>query len=299
MFRDVRKSSVTAGQIARHVGGAVHGDAAALVHQVCALSNPKTSALSFSSREVPISQLPSNLVLLIGESDTAPAGLTSIRVKDPRLAFAYACAEFFEARPAPSVAPSAVIDPTARIGRDVTVGPGCIIGPEVEIGDRSELRGNVIVGPRVKIGRSCLIKSGAVIGEEGFGIAKDSNGRNVRIPQFGSVVIGDEVEIGSLTTVTSGTLDPVLIADRVKIDDHVHIGHNAVIGSDAIITACSEMGRVKIGRGVWIGPNTSIKEGIEICDDAFVGIGSVIIRNIEVPGVYAGVPARMLRANAV
>jgi UDP-3-O-[3-hydroxymyristoyl] glucosamine N-acyltransferase len=269
-----------------------------MVNDVCALSSPKASALAFCTKAGMLpSDLASDMIVLIPEAQETPVGRTHIVVPDPRLAFAIACGAFFERRPVPTISPGAVIDATATIGADVSIGPGCVIGPDVQIGDGTEIRANVVIGPRVVLGQRCLVKSGAIIGEEGFGIAKTPAGHNFRIPQFGSVIIGDEVEIGSLTTVTSGTLNPVLIADRVKIDDHVHIGHNAIIGEDTIITACAEMGRVQIGKRVWIGPNTSIKEGLTICDDAFVGIGSVIIRSLDTPGVYAGVPTRLLRAN--
>lgn len=297
MFHTFERRSVRASEIADLVGGTVQGFEDLEVNDVCSLTAPKPSSLTFCTKmELLPADLAASIIVLVPQSSGHPAQGTHIAVTNPRLAFAMACSAFFERRPASSISPSAVIDPTAVIGSDVSIGPGCVIGPDVRIGEGTEIRANVIIGPGVVMGQRCFVKSGAIIGEEGFGIAKTTEGRNFRVPQFGSVVMGDDVEVGSLTTVTSGTLDPVLIADRVKIDDHVHIGHNAVIGEDSIITACSEMGRVRIGKGVWIGPNTSIKEGVTICDDAFVGIGSVVIRNLESPGTYAGVPTRMLRA---
>lgn len=296
MFHTFERRWVSAAEIADCVGGRVHGSAESKVDGVCSLSSPKPSALTFCTKAggVP-SDLGPDMIVLTTEAQETGTGLTQVVVADPRLAFAVACTVFFERRPAPTISASAIIDPTAVIGGEVSIGPGSVIGPDVQIGEGTEIRANVVIGPGVVMGKRCLVKSGAIIGEEGFGIAKTASGQNFRVPQFGSVVMGDDVEVGSLTTVTSGTLDPVLIADRVKIDDHVHIGHNAVIGEDSIITACAEMGRVRIGKRVWIGPNTSIKEGLTICDDSFVGIGSVIIRSLETPGVYAGVPARLLR----
>ena len=299
MFHRFQRQTISATEIALRVGGVVRGAGEATVNTVCSMSDPKPSALAFCTKSDVLlrARLPPGMVVLTSEAVGEPGHTNQILVDDPRLAFAIACAAFFEARPSPEISPSASVDPTATVGVGVAIGPGSVIGPGVQIGDGTEIRANVVIGPDVVIGRRCLIKSGAIIGEEGFGIAKTTAGHNVRVPQFGSVVIGDDVEVGSLTTVTSGTIDPVQIADRVKIDDHVHIGHNAIIDEDTIITACAEMGRVRIGKRVWIGPNTSIKEGVVICDDAFVGIGSVIIRSLEVPGVYAGAPTRMLRAH--
>ena len=297
MFHTYERRSIPASRIADLVGGKVRGSAALEVNGVCSLTAPKPGALTFCTKaELLPTNLDPSIIVLVPEASDAPREGTHITVQNPRLAFAMACSAFFERHPEPSISTSAVIDPTAVIGAGVAIGPGCVIGPDVQIGAGTEIRANVVIGPGVVMGQRCFVKSGAIIGEEGFGIAKTPEGRNFRVPQFGSVIMGDKVEVGSLTTVTSGTLDPVLIADRVKIDDHVHIGHNAVIGEDSIITACSEMGRVRMGKGVWIGPNTSIKEGVTICDDAFVGIGSVVIRNLETPGTYAGVPTRLLRA---
>lgn len=182
-----------------------------------------------------------------------------------------------------------VVDSSARIGRNVVLGKGVIIGANTVIYN------NVVIGDEVHIGSGCLIKSGAIIGEEGFGFARDAEGKAVRFLHIGNVLIGNNVEVGSLTTVCRGTLGNTVIDDGVKIDDHVHIGHNAQIGSDALITACAEIGAgVIVGKRAWIAPHTSIKEDLTIGDDAFVGLGAVIIRDVDVNTVVVGNPARQL-----
>jgi UDP-3-O-[3-hydroxymyristoyl] glucosamine N-acyltransferase len=155
---------------------------------------------------------------------------------------------------------------------------------------------HVKIGPNVRIGAGCKIKSGTVIGEPGFGIEKDEEGDNFRIPHIGGVRIGDSVEIGSLNTICSGTLEPTRVGDLVKTDDHVHIAHNVQIGRNCIITACAEMsGRVVLENDVWLGPNCSIKEGVRIGAGALIGIATLVVKDCEPTGVYAGAPARRLR----
>jgi UDP-3-O-[3-hydroxymyristoyl] glucosamine N-acyltransferase len=107
------------------------------------------------------------------------------------------------------------------------------------------------------------------------------------------VVIGDWVEIGALSTVSSGTIDPTRIASFTKLDDHVHIAHNCQVGSNTIITAGAVVaGSVIIGDGAWLGPNCTITDGVTIGEGAFIGIGAVVLQDCQPHGVYSGNPAR-------
>lgn len=117
----------------------------------------------------------------------------------------------------------------------MTLNKGVVVGAETVI------ENNVVVGAGVEIGARCVVKSGAVIGEDGFGFERDELGRPIRLIHLGSVVIGDDVEIGSLATVCRGTLGNTVIEDFAKIDDHVHIAHNVVVRTAALITACAEV----------------------------------------------------------
>lgn len=166
----------------------------------------------------------------------------------------------------------------------ISIGPGTVVGQNVSF-----------VG-RVRIGENCRIKSGAVIGEKGFAWGFTEDGFPVAIEHLGGVWIGDNVEIGSCSTVLRGTVDDTIIMDNAKIDDHVHIAHNCLIGRGTIITACSELsGSVKVGEFCWLGPNCSIKNKVKIGDKALIGIGSVVISDVGELEVVAGNPARVLR----
>jgi UDP-3-O-[3-hydroxymyristoyl] glucosamine N-acyltransferase len=292
-------SALTAGLVAEAVGGRLHGDLDQPIVGLCSVYAPRADHLCFAKNlDVLRGADPTGCgaVLLVRETDAGGLKGATIATPRPRLAFARAANRFFRAAVPARIDETARIHPSAQVAAGVAIGPNAVIGPEVVIGAGTEVRANVVIGPRVRIGARCVIKSNTVIGEEGFGVAKDEAGHNVRIPHFGSVVIGDDVEIGALNTVAAGTIDPTVVHDRVKTDDHVHIAHNCAVGEDTIITACAEIsGSVSIGRDVWIGPNCSIINGVSLADGVFLGIGTVVSKSLTEKGVYAGVPARLVR----
>lgn len=184
-----------------------------------------------------------------------------------------------------------IIGTGVQIGQFVTLGSGVMIGAD------SLIHNNVVIGDGVRVGARCVIKSGAVIGEEGFGFERDELGRPIRLIHLGSVLIGDDVEIGSLTTVCRGTLDDTVIEDFAKIDDHVHIAHNVRVGRSALITACAEVsGGAVIGDEAWLGPNVSVIQKVRIGGKSLVGIGSNVIRDVPLGATVAGNPAKVLKS---
>lgn len=165
----------------------------------------------------------------------------------------------------------------------------------VSIGAGTIIESGVKIGAGTQIGKDCYIKSGAVIGEAGFGFERDEEGVPLRMPHLGNVVLGDRVEIGSCTTVCRGTLSTTIVEDDVKIDDHVHVAHNCHIKKRALVVACAELsGSVIIEEEAWIGPNASILEHVRIGRRAFVGLGSVVLRDVADDVTVVGNPARVL-----
>ena len=295
--------AVNAGAIAEAVGGTLMGDPDMPVEGVCTLDLARPGRLCFARNRANLEE--SGDPTAKGAILLCPAGTedmlagTRIIVGDPHLAFAEALDLFFAAKATPGVATSAHVDPTASIGGGVMVGQGCVIGPNVVIGEGSEIRHMVVLGAGVRVGARCLIGSHSVIGEVGFGWTKVDSSERRRVPHVGSVHIGDEVEIGALTSIASGTIEPTRIGDRVKIDDHVFVAHNCDIGENVIIIAGAEIsGSVRIGRDSWIGPMVSIRDGLHIAANTLLGIGSTVVKSIDEPGVYAGSPARFLKPNA-
>jgi len=211
----------------------------------------------------------------------------------PRLDFARAVKRFFVVEKPGGIAGTAVVSPFAQLGEGISVGHFAVIGDRAVIGEGTEIREHVVIGEGVKIGRNCLIKANTVIGGEGFGFEFDEAGIPVRIPHLGRVIIGDNVEIGSLNAIARGTLDDTVIGDNVKTDDHVFIAHNVEVGDNTLIIAGAEVsGGVKIGRNVWIAPQATIRNQVEIGDGAMVGMGAVVTKSVKAGAVVIGNPAR-------
>lgn len=221
-----------------------------------------------------------------------------IIVDNPRAAFGLAVSKYFSPKINPGVSDTARVHPTAQVHSTAFVGEYSVIREGAVIEAHSEIRDHVVIGRNVVIGEHSLIKSHAVIGEEGFGIEKDSDGNNFHVPHIGSVKLGQHTEVGNFTTVCSGTIVPTIVGDYTKIDDHVHIAHNCQIGRNVVITACAEVsGSVVLEDGVWLGPNSSILQGVRLEVDALLGIGAVAVKNIPANEVRVGNPARRLGDN--
>ena len=181
----------------------------------------------------------------------------------------------------------------AVIGEGTVIEPGAFIDRSVVMGSNVRIHTGAVIRPFSEIGDSTIIRENAVIGSEGFGFERDVDGTPIRLPHLGGVRIGRNVEIGALNSVCAGTIDPTIVEDNAKTDFLVHIAHNCVIGEGAIITACAELsGSVTVGKRVWIAPNVSVTEGRQIGEGATVGIGAVVIKDVEPGVVVAGNPAK-------
>ena len=277
---------VSASWLAAQLGLELKGADVAIDH-VGSLEKLAKSSLAFSKSEVPATGQVAAAVI-------APAaffneGVSVIVSACPRLDFARAlqCLERH--------AGFAGFGEPSQIHESVTFGKNVVVGNAVHIGAGTRIYNNVVIADGVRIGRDCVIKSSTVIGEEGFGFERDEAGVPIRILHLGSVVIGDNVELGSLNTVCRGTLDDTVIENNVKTDDHVHIAHNCVIREGALLTACVELsGGVEVGKNAWLGPNSSVIQKAKIGDMGFVGIGAVVTRDVEQGVTVAGNPARNL-----
>ncbi len=186
-----------------------------------------------------------------------------------------------------TVGPHAVIESGVRLGAGAVVGAGCVIGRQSEIGAGSRLYPNVSVYHGVKIGTNAIIHSGVVIGSDGFGMANDQ-GRWVKVPQLGGVVIGNDVEIGANTTIDRGALEDTVIEDGVKLDNQIQVAHNVRIGAHTAIAGCVGIaGSTQIGRRCQIGGGVGIVGHLTIADDVYVTAMSLVTGNINKPGLYS------------
>ncbi|ALF26932.1 UDP-3-O-(3-hydroxymyristoyl)glucosamine N-acyltransferase [Fusobacterium nucleatum] len=167
-------------------------------------------------------------------------------------------------------------------GNNVIIEPFVTIGSNVTIEDNTIIKSGARIGSNIKIGKRCYIKENCVIGGEGFGIEKDKEGKTYRIPHIGGVEIGDNVEIGALTTVCRGTIENTIIEDYVKIDDHVYVAHNVFIGKGSLIVGGTLIGgSTKVGKNCWISPNTAIKNGLKIGNDVTLGMAARVLDDVK------------------
>jgi len=292
----------------------LRGDPALAIRGLATLGSAGSADLSFLSDSRYASQAAATAAgaVIAREADVQvlPAGCAVLATDDPYLAFARLAREI-ESRLRPPQAggrhPSAVVAGDARIGAGVAIGAHAVIGPGARIGDRASIGAHSVIGagvsigdgtvlhPRVTvydgctIGARCIVHAGAVIGADGFGFAPAA-GRWEKIPQLGSVRIGDDVEIGANTTIDRGALDDTVIGDGCKLDNQIQIGHNVRIGEHSALAGCVGVaGSAVIGRRCRIGGGAGILGHLEICDDVTVSAMSLVTRSIRRPGFYSGV----------
>lgn len=291
--------------IAARLGGDVLGDAETQVSQVATLAAAGAGEIAFLSNlkyKRQLSETRASAVIVSPAFADATA-LPRIVAANPYVYYARvttllnpaevpAAGIHPSAVSASSLPPSAAIGPHVTIGRNVTLGDGvvihagCAIGDGVAVGEGSVLHPNVTIYQDCVIGRRAIIHSGVVIGADGFGFAPD-NGRWVKIPQIGRVVVGDDVEIGANTSIDRGALDDTVIGDGVKLDNQIQIGHNCIIGDHAVIAGCVGIaGSTKIGKGCMLGGAAMILGHLEIADGTVISPGSMVMKSIAKPGKY-------------
>jgi UDP-3-O-[3-hydroxymyristoyl] glucosamine N-acyltransferase len=197
------------------------------------------------------------------------------------------------------------------IGENVSIGPYVVIGHGSSIGSGSAIYANTVLGPRVKVGERCtihsnvslyndtsigndvIIHSGAVLGADGFGFAPVEDGRWEKIPQIGSVLIEDKVEIGANVTIDRATLGVTRICEGVKLDNLIHIAHNVTIGKNTVIAAQTGIsGSTRIGESNMIAGQVGIVGHIETAPNVIIEAQSGVSKQIRNPGRYFGHPAK-------
>ena len=296
--------------IVARFGGRVLGDAGTPVNQVATLDSAQAGHLTFLTSSKYRAQLAATHAgaVIVGEADAEATRLPRIVCGNPYAYFAKVSAFL---NPAPQAMPGihssavieegAQIDATAHIGPHAVIGAGarvgarcvimegCSIGAEVTIGGDARLYPRVVVYHGCVLGKRLIAHSGAVIGSDGFGIAPEE-GRWLKIPQIGRVVIGDDVEIGANTTIDRGALDDTVIEDGVKLDNQIQVAHNVRIGAHTAIAGCVGIaGSATIGRHCRIGGSAGILGHLQIADHVEISSFTLINKSISEPGSYTGI----------
>lgn len=321
----------TLASVAAAVNGKVFGDGdlpvRAIVNPLDA-NGPEDLALAVEPKEFDLLvKSKARMAVVAGESKVPDQLTAFIAVSEPRGVIPILTQLF--ARPVhawPGHHPTAVVDPNATIGANVSIGPHVYVGPGAAIGDGTVLMAQVTIGALAKIGKDCLFHSGArvgervtigdraivhmnaVIGADGFsyvtpeigsvetakatGEVDAFNFRIERINSIGTVVIGDDVEIGACTTIDRATIATTTIGSGTKIDNQVTIGHNNRIGRSCLIAGqVGIAGSCQIGNGVVMAGQVGVADHLNVGDGAILTAGAGVGRHVEAKAIMYGSPA--------
>jgi UDP-3-O-[3-hydroxymyristoyl] glucosamine N-acyltransferase len=301
--------SMTLTELAARVGATVDGDGSVRLTRVATLESAEAGTIAFLANPKYRAQLATTRAsaVIVAPAMAASTTLPKLVHPNPYATYARVAAALHPAASAPpGVHPTAVVAPDARVPASAAIGPhvvigadaaigerarigaGCVIGAGVRLGEDALLHANVTIYDRCVVGPRVIVHSGAVLGADGFGMAEE-NGRWLKIPQLGRVVVGADVEIGANTTIDRGAIDDTVIEDDVKLDNQVQVGHNCRIGAHTAIAGCVGIaGSARIGRDCKIGGAAMIGGHLEVGDNVVVSGATQVFDSILEPGVYTG-----------
>ncbi len=303
--------SYTTAFIGKELGGEVIGDPGVALAGFASADRARPGDLTFAEKDsyfAAAEASQASAILVSGAFTSATKVI--IRVPNPRIGAARALAIFYPPEAAVAgIHPGASVDPLARVDRTAQVGPGCVIGPGASIGARTILKGgnhvgrdcivgddvclfpNVVLYPGTRVGNRVSIHAGTVIGSDGYGYVF-AQGRHLKIPQVGSVVIHDDVEIGANSAIDRGALGPTVIGEGTKIDNLVHVAHNVQIGRHCLIMGqVGFAGSTVLGDYGVIASQSGIAGHLKIGQQVTVGGKSGVMRDVADKETVLGFPA--------
>jgi len=292
------------------VDGRVVGDGELLISRLAPFDQAGPGEITFVSQEKYLRRLHETEAAAVVVAEELPAAIPLLICPNPYLAFARIQNYFFGSRPKPrGVMAGATVDPSAVLDADVTVYPGCYVGAGVKIGAGSILFPNVVLYDQVVIGADCLLHAGsivreqcrlgdrvilqpgAVIGSDGFGFAPDG-GSYDKIPQVGSVILEDDVEIGAGSCIDRAAIGVTLVERGCKLDNMVQVAHNVTVGADTVIAAQAGIaGSARIGRHCTFGGQAGVAGHIVVGENVTVGGRGGITSSVDSDQVLSGTPA--------
>lgn len=181
----------------------------------------------------------------------------------------------------------------AKVGANTCIMPGAYIGEDVCIGENVYIGSGVKLVGRIRIGNNVVIRENAVLGADGLSTDRDIEGKAVTMPQFGEIILEDDVQIGANTVIARGAIDETIIKRGSKIDNSCFISHNVHIGEDSFVVGETIMfGSSRLGDKVLVSGNATIRNGVRIGNNATVGMGAVVVKNVKDGVIVKGNPAR-------
>jgi UDP-3-O-[3-hydroxymyristoyl] glucosamine N-acyltransferase len=300
-------------ELARQTGASLEGHGELEITGAAGLDEAEPGHVTFlaNPRYTPRVQTTRATAVYLAAGVEAGREIAILRARDPYLAYTRAL-RLFHPEPAfePFIHPAAFIDPSAQVDERVWVGACAVVGRNVRIGAGVRVFPNATIYDDVTIGPDCVIHSGValragtqigarviihnnvVVGSDGFGYAKDEEGRWLKIPQTGRVVVEDDVEIGAGTTIDCASVGETRIRRGAKLDNLVQIGHSCTVGEDALL--CAQVGLAgssHVGRRVILAGQAGVAGHLTIGDDAVLTAKSATSHNVPPGKVLSGIPA--------
>ncbi|MGH9343331.1 MAG: UDP-3-O-(3-hydroxymyristoyl)glucosamine N-acyltransferase [Terriglobia bacterium] len=300
------------GDLAAQIDAQLEGPADLEISGIAGMEDAASSDLTFLANPKYVSKAAATAAaaIIVGLDIQLP-GRALLRAQDPYLAFARALAIFHpQERPRPGVHPTAVIAPTATVGRNASIGPYVVVEDGVTLGDDCVLKSFVVIyaGARIgdrffahahavvrentQIGSGVTLQNGAVVGGDGFGFAKQAGGSYYKIAQPGIVVIEDDVEIQSNSCIDRATVGVTRVRRGAKVDNLVQVGHGCDVGENALL--CGQVGLAgssKVGRNVILAGQVGVAGHLTIGDNVVVSSQSGVPRDVPPDTVISGSPA--------
>lgn len=296
------------GDLARHLKAEPVGDANCSIERIATLANAGKGDITFfaNRRYKTLLQSTKASAVIISSDDRPLLNTNGLVVDDPYVGYAKIAQLLYPVTTElQGIHPTSSIEPDSNIAKSAGVGAHCVIGRGVTIGERSYIRAGSVIEDGVTIGDDCqvaanvtickhvvigdraILHPGVVIGSDGFGLANE-DGRWLKIPQIGTVRIGNDVEVGANTTIDRGALDDTIIEDGVKLDNQIQIAHNVKVGAHTAIAACAAIaGSTRIGQYCQIGGKAGIVGHVAIADHVHITAMSLVTNSISKPGVYS------------
>ena len=297
------------------VDGYISGDPNLEITGVSEIQNGKSGTITFLGNQAYKKYMDNTKAsAVIVSNEKFLSGKSGVVVRNPQFAMAKVLSKFSPNEyNAKGIHPKAIVDSSSNIGNNVTIEAGAVIEAGVTIDDSTFIGANVFIGKNTKIGSDCniyqnvviyqdifignkvIIHGSAVIGCDGYGFVKDE-GKHLKIPQTGTVLIGDDVEIGANSVIDRATIGETIISNMTKIDNLVHIGHNVQIGSGCLITAqVGIAGSAIIGDNCSIGGQAGVVPHVEIGPKSIIAAKSGVTRSLIGGEMYGGYPARPIK----
>lgn len=305
----------SANQIAGMIGGTVEGDPEITITKLSKIEEGEPGSLSFLANPAYARYIYSTKasIVIVNRTFIAehPVASTLIRVESADIAFARLLEIYNQVRndkkgvsSLSSIAGTAVLGDNIYVGDFAIIGENAVIGdnvkihPQVYIGDNNTIGNNTVLFPGVRIysdnriGNNCILHAGTVIGSDGFRF-NQQDGKNVKVPQIGNVIIEDDVETGANCTIDRATFGSTILRQGVKLDNLVHIAHNVEVGENTVIAAATGIaGSTKVGRNCMISGHVAMTGHITIADGTSMGGATGVSKSLTKPGqMYLGSPA--------